>query len=119
MKNISFLIILFCFILNSCVQKTFTKTVVYNLTVKNIKDIQSAGIRGNDKPLNWNEDLKMEVIKADTLYQTIVTYKTGYKFTEVKFVVNGDFEFQNNPNRRVAFNDKDTTYYQAEFNSPK
>ena len=55
-------------------------------------------------------------IKKDTLYQVTITGETGYKFTEVKFVVNDTFEFQNEDNRRVIFSKKDTTFFKAKFN---
>ena len=54
--------------------------------------------------------------KKDSLYQITITEETGYKFTEVKFVVNDVFEFQNEDNRRVVFSPKDTTYFKAKFN---
>jgi len=74
------------------------------------------GLRGNDKPLNWNADYEMKVLVKDSLYKAIITYKTGYKFTEAKFTVNGEFELQSSANRRVTFSNGDTTTYRATFN---
>ena len=100
----------------SCVQKTYKKTVVFTLDVSEIKNVKKVGIRGNNKPLSWDYDTKMKEIKKDSLYQITITGETGYKFTEVKFVVNDTFEFQNEENRRVLFSEKDTTFYNAKFN---
>ena len=54
--------------------------------------------------------------KKDSLYQITITEETGYKFTEVKFVVNNTFEFQNENNRRVIFSENDITYFNVKFN---
>lgn len=58
----------------------------------------------------------MKEIKKDSLYQITLTEETGYKFTEVKFVVNNTFEFQNENNRRVIFSENDITYFNVKFN---
>ena len=104
---------------SSCVQKAYKKTVVVTLTVQNIKDIKTTGIRGNGKPLSWNKDFAMKELVKDSLYTTTVTAVTGYKFAEIKFTVNGDFELKEQPNRRVVFSEGNTTYYNAIFNTNK
>lgn len=117
MKNRLFffgIIIVVCF--GSCVQKTVQKTVVFTLDVSDVKNVKKVGIRGSDKPLSWDYDTEMRAIKKDTLYKISITGKTGYKFTEIKFVVNDTFELQNEDNRRVMFTKKDTTFYTAKFN---
>lgn len=117
MKNIvTIIVIVFSLFVTSCVQKTYKKTVVFTLDVSEIKNVKKVGIRGNNKPLSWDYDTKMKEIKKDSLYQITITGETGYKFTEVKFVVNDTFEFQNEENRRVLFSEKDTTFYNAKFN---
>jgi putative oxidoreductase len=118
MKNYS--IILLCLLLlliPGCVQKSYTKTVVLTLKVSDIKDIKSVGIRGEGKPLSWDNDYEMKQVVKDSLYSATVTAVTGYKFEEIKFTVNGDFELKEQPDRRVVFSDKDTTYYHAVFDS--
>jgi putative oxidoreductase len=120
MKNLfAILSITLSLFFSNCVQKTFTKTVVYTLRVDSTQEITSVGIRGTDKPLDWNTDYELKEIQKGVLYQAVVTYHTGYKFTEAKFTLNGEFELQNDPNRRIAFSDSDTTYYEATFNSVK
>ncbi len=101
---------------SSCVQKAYKKTIVITLTVQNIKDIKTVGIRGNGKPLSWDTDFEMTPIVKDSIYTATATTVTGYKFAEIKFTVNGDFELKEQPNRRLVFSDKDTTYYNAVFN---
>ncbi|NJN34211.1 MAG: hypothetical protein HC817_08155 [Saprospiraceae bacterium] len=44
-----------------------------------------------------------------------MTILTGYKFTEVKFVVNDEFELREKDNRKVVYGDSDTTVYNAIF----
>jgi hypothetical protein len=103
-------------LLTACVQKTYTKTVVYTLHLTGPKAAETVGIRGNDQPLNWDSDTKMSLNPSDGTYRAVVTYRTGYKVTEVKFVVNGTFELAELPNRRVLLAEGDTTYYEGTFN---
>ena len=112
----SFAILFFCMV-NGCVQKPYKKIAIITLSVSNIKNIISVGIRGNGKPLSWDKDFEMKEVVKDSLYAASVTTVTGYKFAEIKFTVNGDFELKEQPNRRVVFSDKDTTYYNAIFNN--
>lgn len=49
----------------------------------------------------------MKGTQKDCVYKITATFETGYKFTEVKFVVNNSLEFQNEDNRRVGFSKKD------------
>ena len=120
MKKYSIILISLLIVsLASCVQKSYTKTVVVTLKVANIKDIKSVGIRGQGKPLSWDSDFEMKPVIKDSLYTAIITAVTGYKFAEIKFTVNGDFELKEQPNRRVVFSDNDTTYYNAVFDFNK
>lgn len=117
MKKILVIIaVVFSLAVTSCVQKTYKKTVVFTLDVSEIKKVKKVGIRGNDKPLSWEYDTKMREVKRDSVYQITITGETGYKFTEVKFVINDIFEFQNGDNRKVVFSENDTTFYNAKFN---
>lgn len=99
----------------NCVQKAYKQTVIYTLKIPDSDKIKSVGIRGKDRPLNWDQDTQL-IKTEDNLYKVKITYTTGYKFTEVKFTVNGEYELQNMPNRRVDFNDSRITSYNATFN---
>ena len=94
----------------------YKKTIVFTLNVSGIKNNKKVAIRVRDKPLSWDYDTEMKEIKKDSLYQITLTEETGYKFTEVKFVVNDTFEFQNEHNRRVIFSENDITYFNVKFN---
>jgi hypothetical protein len=114
-KNSIILISLLLLSMAGCVQKSYKKTVVVMLTVPNSKDIKTAGIRGQGKPLSWDTDYEMKTVVKDSLYTTTISAVTGYKFAEIKFTVNGDFELKEKPNRRVQFAEGDTTFYNATF----
>jgi hypothetical protein len=112
--------ILFCLctlMIISCVQPYYNRTVNFRLDVSGVKDsVVSVGVRGKEKPLSWSEDFPMKEIYKDSIYEAAVTYQTGYLFTEVKFVVNGNFELQDKDNRRVRFDvNSNTTNYAAKF----
>lgn len=103
-------------LLYSCVQKTHKRVVVVTLDVSKVKNIQSVGIRGNGKPLSWETDYPMKEVIKDSLYKAIITTQTGYLFAEGKCTVNGTFELQDQPNRRINFDTKnDTTFVDLVF----
>ena len=117
MKNIlATTSLLLTLLVTSCVQKTYKRTVVFTLDASEIKEVKKVGIRGKDKPLSGDYDTEMIFSSKDSLYKVVTTFETGYKFTEVKFVVNNTFELQNKDSRRVAFSEKDSTFYNAKYN---
>ena len=107
------IILLFAF--TSCVQKSSKKTIIVKLNVEGIKNIQTVGIRGKEKPLNWKSDMELKPIIKDSLYTATFSLVTGYKFTEAKFSINGQLEFKDKENRKIVFSEKDTTIYEAKF----
>ena len=103
-------------LLPGCVQKASDKTVVYLLDGSGHPGgVQQVGLRGRDKPLSWDYDLQLIPIKKDSLYRAIVTTHTGYKATEVKFILNGDFELKDKDSRRIEFGPGDTAVYRTKF----
>lgn len=119
MKTLSLLLgLALAALLPACVQKATDKTVVYLLDVSGHPNPGLVGLRGRDKPLNWNSDQPLALVKKDSLYRAVVTIHTGYKATEVKFTLNGEFELKNQDNRRVEFGPSDTTVYRARFDVP-
>jgi hypothetical protein len=115
-KNKFITAIILLVVYTSCVQKSYKKTVVANLVVQNQQNIKTVGVRGTGSPLSWDKDLPMKEVVKDSLYTVTVTAVTGYKFAEIKFVVNDEFELNNQPNRRVVFSEGDTTVYNAVYN---
>ncbi len=107
------IILLFAF--TSCVQKSSKKIIIVKLNVAGIKDIQTVGIRGKEKPLSWKSDMELKPIIKDSLYTATFSLVTGYKFTEAKFSINGQLEFKDKENRKIVFSEKDTTIYEAKF----
>lgn len=103
-------------LLPGCVQKASDKTVVYLLDVSGHPGgVQQVSLRGRDKSLSRDYDLQLTPIKKDSLYWAIVTIHTGYKATEVKFTLNGEFELKEKDNRRIEFGLGDTAVFRARF----
>jgi putative oxidoreductase len=119
MKKYIFSSILTVLILSSCVQKSYQRTVVLLLDVSKVKDIKSVGIRGNGKPLSWDQDYPMQEVVKDSLYKAVITTQTGFLFAELKFTVNGNFELKDKDNRRIYFDKNGTTVYKAKFDEVK
>lgn len=103
----------------SCVQKSHKQKVNLTLDVSKLDSIVSVGVRGNDEPLDWEVDYSMNEAFKDSIYIASFEGVTGYKFTEIKFVVNGKFELENKENRRIYFDKSGTTNYNAVFNKIK
>ena len=118
MKNILLIVGLLGLITTSCVQKSYKRTVVFNLDTRTTKNVITVGICGENFPLSWNKDLKMKLDK-DGIYKAKIIFETGYKFAEVKFTINGDFELKDMPNRKVVFATNGTTNYNAVYNVEK
>ena len=108
------LYILLVFVMSSCVQKSKMQTVIFMLDVKGIKNIKTVGIRGEDKPLNWDSDLKMNLGK-DSIYTATISGETGYLFLKFKFTINNEFELKDKNSRKVYFAKNGTTIYKAKF----
>ncbi len=120
MKIINILIIsVIALLITSCVQKTYERKVTFMLNTEQLDDIVKVGVRGKEKPLSWKQDYEMKAIEKDSLYSVTVIFVTGYKFTEIKFVVNDVFELQEKDNRRVVFNENGETIYEATFDKEK
>lgn len=119
MKNKIVLALVIAVCTTACVQKAFLKTVIITLVVNNKKDIKTVSIRGNGNPLSWDNDFAMQEVIKDSIYTATVQTMTAYKFGEIKFVIDGEWELKEKPNRRIIFNEKsDTTYLNAVFNKP-
>lgn len=103
-------------LLGVSVQPATSQKVTYQLNVSGVKNIASVGIRGSDNPLNWEQNLELQPIVKDSLYQATVTYKTGYRFTQVKFLVNNQIELEGQDNRKVFFDTGGATLVLARYN---
>jgi putative oxidoreductase len=115
MKTIFALIVSACF-LTSCVQPSYEQTINITLDVSKMKDIKTVGLRSGSAPFSWDEDFPLKEVIKDSLYSANIKVTTGYKFVECKFTVNGEFEFQNEDNRRVYFDESKVTNLKLEFN---
>jgi hypothetical protein len=115
-KKYILIFIIAMFVVTSCVQKSYTRKVTLFLDVSGNKDIKKVGIRGENKPFSWDYDSEMEVVKKDSLYKKTFEINTGRLCTEIKFTINGNFELQDKPNRKVYFNKNGETIYRVIFN---
>lgn len=103
---------LLCISLVGCVQKAYDRTVLFVVDVSSVPNVTTVGVRGENRPLSWREDTPMTAVPDSAgLYAVAVTTHTGGLATEVKFVVNGEFEFSNSQDEsnRVVTLPKTTT----------
>lgn len=102
--------------LGAGVQATYSWQVTYLLDVSGLPAIQKVGIRGADQPLSWQQDLELIPVVKDSLYRATVTYETGRRSTQFKFVVNDRFELEGKDNRKLYFGKHRRQQYRARFN---
>lgn len=104
-------------IIASCVQPTVTREITFTLSADGLPPGSVASLRGGDKPLSWQQDMPMQLDSIAGEYRLKVAIVTGYRFTEYKYVVNGEFEFQNGANRKVMFNNDKVIILKDAFNN--
>lgn len=109
MKYFLALACLFC----ACVQKTSFHTVYFRLRLPPGQSADSVSIRGGDAPLSWDRDTLLRKLPGDSVYALSITYRSGYRFTEVKFAADGHLELEGKPNRRVYWGARDSITYDA------
>jgi putative oxidoreductase len=121
--SVAMTVLILMTVATGCVQKAYDRTVIFRVDVSRVPDVQSVGVRGANQPLSWDKDTPMVPVPDSAgLYTATVTAHTGGLMTEVKFVVNGTFEFstaQNQENRRVSLprttTGGDTLVYRAVY----
>jgi hypothetical protein len=117
MKNTIYLLtIALCGLIVGCVQKTTNQTVSFQLNVSGIPSIKTVGVQIDYEAMEWEKFQLMRELVKDSLYELTITGNTGYLFTEVKFKVNDEFEFKDEPNRKINFDKSRKTIYKATFN---
>lgn len=81
------------------------------------KNIQSVGISGNEQVLSRDYEMHLTPLAKDSIYNATFSILTGYKFTEAKFTVNGQFELKESADHKIIFSENDTTMYNTVFDN--
>ncbi len=114
MKNFAFFFIL-ALTLVSCVQKAYERKVELTLRLPKKQAVTTIGVYGSGNPLSWQQPLALEPIIADSVYRVTFTSKTGYLQNELKFMVNDQWELNNQPNRILKYNTEGVTKMEVVF----
>lgn len=114
MKNFALFFIL-AMTLVSCVQKAYDRKVELTLRLPKKQKVTSIGVYGSGNPLSWQQPMALQPIIADSVYQVTFTSKTGFLATELKFMVNEQWELNNQPNRILKYNTKGVTKMEVVF----
>ncbi|MEZ4803555.1 MAG: hypothetical protein R2797_12355 [Gelidibacter sp.] len=121
MKTLPLLIcIVVCTILcNSCVQKTHLKTITFSVDMNQVDAVSKVGIRGDLKPLSWDETIFMTDDDQNGIYELTLDFHSAGPGLEFKFVNgNHQFELQDKDNRAIPFTyQPETINYTATFNN--
>lgn len=114
MKNFALFFIL-AMTVASCVQKTYERKVELTLRLPQKQAVTSIGVYGSGNPLSWQQPLALKPIIADSVYRVTFTAKTGFLQTELKFMVNEQWELNNKPNRILKYNTEGVTKMEVVF----
>ena len=120
MKKFSFTTLVFGIVLCllvGCVQDTHKKTLTISVDMSQQHNFQSVGIRGNLKPLSWEENTPLTDPDGDGIYEVALEMHTASDYLQFKFVKNQDeFELDGKDNRLIKFEYKPQTLsYSAVF----
>ena len=100
----------------SCVQERHIKRVKFQLDMRQIKNFETVGIRGDIQPLSWQETTSLSDADGDSIYDTTLEFSTASNQLNFKFVINGEeFELEGSDNRVLPFEYKpeELTYMTA------
>ena len=91
-------------LLVSCVQETHIKKVSFEVNMKGVQNFESVGIRGDIKPLSWQETSLLSDDNNDSIYTSTLEFDTAGNQLNFKFVINGEvFELDGTDNRVLPF----------------
>lgn len=119
--SVKLIIILLFELVSSCVQETHLKTIHFKLDMRHTDTITKVGIRGDLKPLSWQETTFLKDDDNDSIYEGVITFKSAHNGLDFKFVNHLDeFELQGKKNRNIAFEYKpESIVYECVFNTAK
>lgn len=90
--------------LMSCVQQTHIKKVTFELDMRKVMEFETVGIRGDIKPLSWQETVGLKDEDRDSIYTATLEFDTASNQLNFKFVINGEeFELEGQNNRVLPF----------------
>ena len=88
----------------SCVQQTHIKKVTFVLDMRSVQDFKTVGIRGDIRPLSWQETSDLKDDDKDSIYTTTLEFDTASNQLNFKFVINDEeFELEGQNNRVLPF----------------
>ncbi len=100
----------------SCVQPTKKQRVEFTVDARELSDVNTISVRGSVPPLSWNQNYELEDNNHDSIYTGTIVFDIPYNFVEIKFVKNeNQFELNNQPNRKVVFDESQNTHFNAKF----
>ena len=105
--------------LSGCVQETHDKKIRIAVNMKGVTEFERVGIRGDIKPLSWQENLPLEDKDRDSIYNVEVIVNTAQNQLNFKLVLDENrFELEGKENRSIPFEYKiESLEYITSFDS--
>ena len=108
----------FCLMITGCVQKTHVKKIYFTIDMRSAGSFEKVGVRGDIKPLSWQESILLTDEDMDSIYTTEVEVNTASNQLNFKFVIDeSEFELDGKDNRVLPFEYKEEDLnYSTKFN---
>ena len=105
--------------LSACVQERHNKNILISVDMTGTSEFEKVGIRGDLKPLGWQESLLLEDYDKDSIYTAEVIINTASNQLNFKLVLDEDlFELEGKENRIIPFEYKtESLQYITAFDS--
>ena len=105
--------------LSACVQERHDKNILISVDMTGTSEFEKVGIRGDLKPLGWQESLLLEDHDKDSIYTAEVIINTASNQLNFKLVLDEDlFELEGKENRIIPFEYKtESLQYITAFDS--
>ena len=119
MKTI-FKLVITCFLLNSCVQETYLKTLILQVDMNGVENIKNPGVRGQFTSPACKTVVPLKDADNDGIYEATIKVEAAQYDLSFKFVNNDSYELEGQKNRMVTLQYKpETITYKAAFNNLK
>lgn len=102
-----------------CVQKVHPKKITLSVDMSAIENVNTVTVKGDFTSPPWTEALSLSDADGDQIYEIELARETAQFGMMFKFLKNGEYELEGQPNRELQFRyQPEQLYYNAVFNIP-
>ncbi len=119
MKTRSSYYLVILLLMSSCVQEVHLKKVTLSVDMNEIENVDVVTVRGDFTSPPWSQEIELSDTDDDGVFQITLERETAQFGMTFKFLRNGQYELEGQPNRELLFEyQPETITYKAEFDNP-